>query len=68
MFNSVSATEEMYCNCNQPAQEWKGADIEPMILCDSCEEWYHLACVGIMESETMSLGRWFCVECKSSVI
>ena len=34
------ANEELYCTCQQPA------DDRFMIACDKCEEWYHGECIG----------------------
>ena len=34
-----------------------------MICCDRCGVWYHLGCVGVLETETNAIDDWSCLNC-----
>ena len=34
---------------------------DDMVLCDSCQEWFHLSCLNLTESP--STEKWFCTNC-----
>lgn len=36
-----------------------------MCLCDSCDEWYHLDCVGMTEEEADAAVNWKCGYCRA---
>merc|ERR1711911_416068 len=36
-------------------------DGSPMIGCDSCDDWYHNACLKIL---TVPTGEWYCPKCE----
>ena len=48
------------CSCLVP---WDGVAF--MIQCDSCEVWYHGACVGIQETDVAKMDTFVCSRCKS---
>lgn len=35
-----------------------------MVLCDTCDEWYHLACVGMTREEADAAADWACGYCR----
>jgi len=51
-------SKKVFCLCKQPYDKSR-----PMIGCDSCEEWYHLDCVGLAEEELESIETYECVSC-----
>jgi len=53
-----SLNEEVYCFC-------RGIDNNTqMVMCDSCEQWFHKACVSVTKTELQ--GKWQCKECVKS--
>lgn len=42
----VTRDENLYCFCRDKFKEG-----EVMICCDTCEEWYHFECLGLLKSE-----------------
>jgi len=57
----ISKTEqcEVHCLCRLPDNG------EKMILCDHCDEWFHLACVKIDEPLP---DTWYCDDCSNKVM
>ncbi|XP_048576210.1 nucleosome-remodeling factor subunit BPTF isoform X2 [Nematostella vectensis] len=53
--------EEVYCLCRQPYDETKF-----YVGCDSCQDWFHGACVGISENEADQLESYVCPRCKEN--
>lgn len=49
---------DLYCLCQQPYN----VDTA-MISCDSCEEWYHLKCMGLTQSATRTIKKYMCPLC-----
>lgn len=45
-----------YCICRQPYHS-------EMIGCDECDEWYHLQCVGLSQTQADRLERYLCIRC-----
>ncbi|XP_021946806.1 inhibitor of growth protein 3 isoform X2 [Folsomia candida] len=45
--------------CEEPEQEISRG---PMICCDGCDDWYHMACVGL-DDEPPENEKWFCKRC-----
>ena len=48
---SAPGPKTSYCLCNQPF------DSRPMIACDSCNEWYHTACVCVLPDVAASVSN-----------
>lgn len=38
---------------------------DKMLLCEACNEWYHLTCVGMDETEAAAANHWRCGYCRS---
>jgi hypothetical protein len=36
-----------------------------MVLCDTCDEWFHLNCVGLTEQSACEEANWKCGYCRS---
>ena len=50
---------KQYCIC-------KGPDTgEMMIQCDSCHDWFHLTCVNLTPSDTETIDKYKCPNCRS---
>ena len=47
---------QVFCLCRLP--DTTGDD---MVLCDDCQEWFHLSCLNLTESP--STEKWFCSNC-----
>ncbi len=51
LFSCDKHTEPIYfCTCKSQYE-----DQTPMIACDSCEEWFHIACAGLEHDKDVSL-------------
>ncbi|KAJ3977019.1 hypothetical protein EV361DRAFT_881145 [Lentinula raphanica] len=50
--------DKLYCLCKARYDEDK-----PMIACDSCDEWYHMKCVGIPEYMGDLVDQFYCPPC-----
>lgn len=44
----------LYCICRKPY------DGKAMVACDQCDEWYHMACLGLRSSPKL----FICAACK----
>ncbi|CAG8442770.1 6543_t:CDS:10 [Ambispora leptoticha] len=49
--------EKVYCICRKPD------DHRVMIQCDSCKEWFHIACVNLSKAEAEVIEKYFCPTC-----
>jgi len=38
-----------------------------MICCDSCDEWFHGACVKVTEEESKLFTKYFCPSCLKGI-
>ena len=47
---------KLFCECLMP-ETW-----DEMVMCDQCEEWHHLKCVGLQEARSKEV-QWLCKEC-----
>lgn len=47
-----------YCICNKPMNP----DYH-YIFCESCQNWFHLACVKIQREEADNMGDYHCKKC-----
>ncbi|CEP08071.1 hypothetical protein [Parasitella parasitica] len=57
----ATRAKKLYCTCQQP---YNG---EPMVQCDSCEEWFHCTCVDFNpdnQEEDVDNVDWVCNSCK----
>ncbi|KAF8501917.1 hypothetical protein JB92DRAFT_2975306 [Gautieria morchelliformis] len=54
----VQQDDRLYCLCKTPYEEEK-----IMIACDRCDEWYHPACVGMVEAEVDLVDQFICSSC-----
>ncbi len=45
-----------YCLCRQPTHGH-------MIGCDTCEDWYHLDCVGFTKAQADKIDKYLCIRC-----
>jgi PHD-finger len=54
----VQQDDRLYCLCKTPYEEEK-----IMIACDRCDEWYHPACVGMVEAEVDLVDQFICASC-----
>ncbi len=51
------SSDEMHCWCRTPASEC-------MICCEKCEEWFHIACVGISTmTKAKKIDKFYCITC-----
>lgn len=49
----------LYCTCEMPEKE-----IYEMVACDECDNWYHLACIGLNKLPSAA-EEWICPNCKN---
>ena len=49
--------QQLYCICLQPHEN------DTYISCDTCNDWYHLKCVGLNNSQVKTMKRWVCPVC-----
>lgn len=50
----------VYCNCEMPYNPDKA-----MIMCDTCEEWYHPECINL-GAEALRKQQFVCKECSKA--
>jgi hypothetical protein len=51
------------CYCNEPQNPDR-----PMIMCDKCEEWFHITCaLGSDAASLKQLDSFFCTACRESI-
>lgn len=49
----------LYCLCQEPA-----APDVAMVSCDTCQEWFHVKCVGLSRMQARSARTYHCPLCK----
>ncbi|KAK5645407.1 hypothetical protein RI129_006707 [Pyrocoelia pectoralis] len=54
-------TQEIFCLCRQPYDE-----SQFYICCDSCQDWFHGRCVGILQSEADNIDEYVCPNCQKN--
>ncbi|XP_060530010.1 nucleosome-remodeling factor subunit NURF301 isoform X2 [Cylas formicarius] len=52
-------SQKLYCLCQQPYD-----DSQFYICCDSCQDWFHGRCVGILQSEADNIDEYVCPRCQ----
>ena len=52
----ISGKEVAYCVYKKP-------QYGEMVMCDRCNEWFHLACVGLNRKSVKALKSFFCPAC-----
>lgn len=55
-----------YCVCGQDERKG-GKRTKRMICCDTCLEWFHFDCVGLLDEFEPDEGNWDCEWCCSDV-
>lgn len=55
---SAKENDEIYCLCRQPYDE-----SQFYIGCESCTDWFHGRCVGIIQAESDSIDEYVCPKC-----
>ncbi|KAF4692497.1 nuA3 HAT complex component nto1 [Perkinsus olseni] len=50
-------------SCPKCGVPWDPNDPGQLIGCDECDEWYHMACVGLISAPE---GKWFCPNCSKA--
>jgi Transcription factor S-II (TFIIS), central domain/PHD-finger len=48
-----------FCICQGPD------DGTPMVACDSCDEWYHLSCIGVDYNRAKEISEYVCMMCQT---
>lgn len=56
-----SSGHDFYCFCRKRGMDQKGAQV----MCDLCQDWFHLACLGI-QNKDMSKKKFLCPQCERS--
>lgn len=46
-----------YCLCRRPASG-------QMVMCEGCDEWYHLKCIKLTPSKVKEIKKYYCRECE----
>ncbi|KAL3268250.1 hypothetical protein HHI36_007374 [Cryptolaemus montrouzieri] len=57
----ASDTRKLYCLCQQPYD-----NSQFYICCDSCQDWFHGRCVGILQSEADNIDEYICPRCQTN--
>lgn len=57
----ASDSEKLYCLCQQPYD-----NSQFYICCDSCQDWFHGRCVGILQSEADNIDEYVCPRCQNN--
>ncbi|XP_044753874.1 nucleosome-remodeling factor subunit NURF301 isoform X3 [Coccinella septempunctata] len=57
----ASDTQKLYCLCQQPYD-----NSQFYICCDSCQDWFHGRCVGILQSEADNIDEYVCPRCQTN--
>ena len=66
LFHPKPIVEELpaqYCVCRKGEDKKQGGESE-MILCETCWEWFHFACVGLGGDVDVPEGEWKCEWCR----
>ncbi|PWN35564.1 uncharacterized protein FA14DRAFT_154978 [Meira miltonrushii] len=54
---TAAANAQIGCRCG------RADDGTPMILCDGCNSWYHMGCMGLTDTSSLGDEDWFCILC-----
>lgn len=54
---AAAANAQIGCQCG------RADDGSPMILCDGCNSWYHMGCIGLTDASSLGEEEWFCLMC-----
>lgn len=54
--DEINQIMRLYCICRQP---YSG----DMVQCDTCEDWYHLSCVGMTAAQAERCDNYICPRC-----
>lgn len=54
---SSKGDDRVYCFCRK---QWQGRF---MIQCETCNEWYHGACINITPTDALDIDEYKCSEC-----
>jgi len=54
---------KLYCLCKKPYDKW-----DFMIACDSCDDWFHVRCVGLTQAAAKRIKQYICPLCKKGGI
>ncbi|CAG7825806.1 unnamed protein product [Allacma fusca] len=54
-------SNKVYCLCRQPYDE-----SQFYICCDTCQDWFHGRCVGVLQAESSQIDEYVCPNCDST--
>ncbi|KAK3933151.1 Chromatin remodeling protein SHL [Frankliniella fusca] len=59
--DEITDSFDISCSCRLP----NNFDVE-MVVCDQCNEWFHVSCVGLTEEDKDEI--WYCEECRDLLL
>uniref|UniRef100_A0A7N0VE87 PHD-type domain-containing protein n=1 Tax=Kalanchoe fedtschenkoi TaxID=63787 RepID=A0A7N0VE87_KALFE len=57
----IPESVEVFCICETPLNP----DLR-MILCDGCQDWFHLYCINMSLEESTRISHYYCGTCRSA--
>lgn len=54
---AAAVNAQIGCHCG------RADDGSPMILCDRCNSWYHMGCMGLTDTSSLGEEEWYCLMC-----